>query len=325
MTPSEPELQIAITDDWQRVACGCANWAALQQRARLRFFDKPFDSEHAAAAALAPFQIIVPMRERLPFPRSLLEQLPQLRLLALAGRGTRHIDMQVCAERRIVCCGSGSPSPAATAELTLGLILAAMRHIASADAAMRDGAFQTHVPLGRALEGQTLGIVGLGRIGARVATYGHALGMRVLAWSPNLKTEQARAGGAEAVGKTELLQSSDVVSLHLVLSQRSRGVLGAAELALMRPGTLLVNTARGPLVDEAALLAALQSGRIRAALDVYDQEPLAADHPLRHAPNTVLTPHLGFNTAATFDEFYGQSVENILAFLDGRPIRVLSG
>lgn len=315
---------VAITDDWQGVARDSADWSALERRATLKFFREPFADLSAAATALAPFDIIVPMRERLLFPRALLERLPALRLLALTGYGTRHIDMAYVRERGIVCCASGAYSPTATAEFAWGLILAAERHIASGDAAMRHGEFQAPIPLGTALEGRVLGLIGLGRIGARVAAYARAFGMRVLAWSAHLDAARAAEAGAEAVTKEELLQRADIVSLHLVLSDRTRAVVGAAELALMRPGTLLVNTSRGPLIDEAALLAALTGGRLRAALDVYDQEPLPADHPLRRAPNTLLSPHLGFNTATTFRQFYGESVQNILAFLDGAPTRVVS-
>jgi phosphoglycerate dehydrogenase-like enzyme len=318
------DLAIAVTDDWQRAARDAADWSALEARATLQFFSEPFADEAAAAAALAPFTVIVPMRERLAFRRSLLTRLPRLRMLALTGYGTSHVDMSCCAERGIVCCGSGSYSPAAPAELTLGLMLAALRQIAAGDAAMRQGGFQSGILPGQVLEGQTLGVIGFGRIGARVAAYALAFGMRVIAWSPNLSASQARQGGATAVSKAELLRQSDIVSLHMVLSERSRGTLGAADLALMKPGALLVNTSRGPLIDETALIDALRAGRIRAALDVYDQEPLPSGHALRSAPNTVLTPHLGFTTERTFAAFYRESVQNILAYLDGHPIRILS-
>jgi phosphoglycerate dehydrogenase-like enzyme len=322
---TDADLRVAVIDDWQAVARLSADWSLLERRAQLQFFQEPFADEASAAAALAPFQIIVPMRERLQFPRSLLERLPRLRLLALTGYGTRHVDMACCAQRHIVCCASGGAySPAATAELTLGLMLAAQRHLARADATMRAGGWQRGIPLGRTLEGQTLGLIGLGRIGGRVASYARSLGMQLLAWSTNLTAAQAQAAGATAVGKSELLQRADIVTLHLMLSQRSLATLGAAELALMKPGALLVNTARGPLVEEQALLAALRDGRIRAALDVYAQEPLPADHPLRSMPDTVLIAHQGFSTERTMAEFYGQSIENILAFLDGRALRVVS-
>jgi phosphoglycerate dehydrogenase-like enzyme len=222
-----------------------------------------------------------------------------------------------------VCYTGGGKTGSNTAELALGLMLAAARQIPAGDAAIRAGRFQDGVGAGLDLAGRTLGIIGLGRIGKLMARYGNALGMRVLAWSQNLSAEAAAAAGAPLVTKDELLQQADVVTLHLVLSDRTRGILGAGDLARMKPGALLVNTSRGPLVDEPALIAALQSGRIRAALDVYDREPLPRDHPLRTLPNTVLTPHLGYTTVETFEEFYAQSIENALAFLDGKPVRVM--
>jgi len=322
---SDTRTKIAVIDDWQSVARSSAVWSQLQSRAQVDFFSTAFASERDTVQALAPYQVIVPMRERLPLTRSLLTQLPQLRMLALTGYGTRHVDMGYCAERGIVCCGSGGAySPVATAELTLGLILAAQRQIAVGDASIRAGEFQSGIALGRVLEGSILGVIGLGRIGTRVAAYAQALGMQTLAWSTHLDAGRAAAAGVQAVSKQELLARADIVSLHLVLSERSSATLGAAELANMKPGALLVNTARAGLVDQAALLAALQSGQLRAALDVYAHEPLPADDPLRRAPNTLLTPHLGFSTASIFTVFYGQSVENIVAFLDGQPIRVVT-
>jgi len=233
--------------------------------------------------------------------------------------------MEYCNQRGILCCGSGSSySPAAPAELTLGLMLAAARHIAAADAAIRAGEFQEHIGFGTVLEGRTLGLIGLGRIGSRVAAYGRALGMQVIAWSQHLTDEHAHSVGAKLVTKDALLQHADVVSLHLIYSARSRHTLGATELALMKQGAILVNTSRGPLIDEAALLVSLLAGRITAALDVYNEEPLPADHPLRTLDNTVLTPHLGFVTQPRFAEFYGQSVENILGYINHAPLRVLN-
>jgi phosphoglycerate dehydrogenase-like enzyme len=317
-------LRVAVTDDWQNAAAGCADWSALAGVGEVEFFSRPFANEREAARALADFDVILPMRERMQFPRSLLQQLPRVRLLALTGMGTRHVDIEYCNERGILCCGSGAYSPAATAEFTLALILAAARHVPRADAAMRVGEFQENVPLGLVLEGATLGIIGLGRIGARVASYGRALGMRVLAWSQNLTEEQAKNAGAERATKERLLQQSDIVSLHLILSERSRNIVGATELALMKPGAILVNTSRGPLIDETALLASLHAGRIIAAVDVYNEEPLPPQHPLRSAPNTVLTPHLGFGTSQVFAVFYRESVENIQAFMRGTPLRVLN-
>ncbi|MGA3156861.1 MAG: D-2-hydroxyacid dehydrogenase family protein [Steroidobacteraceae bacterium] len=317
-------MRVAILDDWQQVAAGCADWNLLQGRAELVFFSQHIGSENALASALEGFDIICPMRERTWFPSSLLRRLPQLRMLALTGMGVRHVDISTCLEQRILCCGSGSYSAAQTAELALALMLAGARDLVAGDAAIRAGRFQEGTSLGYALEGRTLGLIGVGKIGARVAGYARALGMRVLAWSPNLDQARATAAGAEFASKEQLFRESDVISLHLVLSATTRGVVGAAELALMKSGALLVNTARGGLVDEAALLVALRAGRLTAALDVYDQEPLPPDHPLRSAPHTVLTPHLGFSTVATFGSFYSQSLENILSYLDGSPLRVLN-
>ena len=222
-----------------------------------------------------------------------------------------------------VCYTGGGPSGSSTAELALGLMLAAARRIPAGDAAVRDGRFQTGTEAGPVLDGKTIGLIGLGRIGARMAAYCNALGMNVLAWSQNLSTETAAAAGAVRVGKEELLSAADVVSLHLVLSERTRSILGAGDLARMRPGAILVNTARAQLVDEAALVAAVQSKRLTAALDVYYREPLPANHPLVRVPNVVLTPHLGYSAIEVYREYYRHSVENALAFLDGKPVRMV--
>jgi phosphoglycerate dehydrogenase-like enzyme len=220
--------------------------------------------------------------------------------------------------------GGGPGAPYATAELALGLLIAAARAIPQADATMRAGGFQRGVPVGFGLAGKTLGVLGLGRLGARLARYALALEMKVIAWSPNLTEAKAAEAGARLVSKAELMSSADAVSVHMVLSPRSRGVIGAEDIARMKPGAILINTSRGPLIDEAALVAAVQAGRIVAALDVYDKEPLPRDHPLRASRHTVLTPHLGYGVAETWRDFYSLSVENALAFLDGKPLRVLN-
>jgi len=315
---------IAVIDDWQDHARRCTDWSALEARADIRWHVAPLGGQAETVAALAGCDVIVPMRERTLFDAALLQRLPRLKLLALTGMALRHVDVDYCNAHGILCCGSGSYSAAATAELALGLMLAAARRIPQGDADIRAGGFQERVAAGYALEGRTLGIIGVGRIGTRVAQYGRALGMQVLGWSRTLTPEKAAAAGVTAAGKQQLLRAADVVSLHVTYSPAARHLLGAAELALMKPGALLVNTARGPLVDEAALLAALQAGRLSAALDVFDVEPLPAGHPLRSAPNTVLTPHLGFGTQAVFTAFYGESVENILAWLRRAPLRVLN-
>jgi len=316
---------IAVLDDWQGVARASADWSRLSQRAHLAFFEKPFEGEDAVARALAEFDIIVAMRERTRFPASLIARLGRLRMIALTGARSWTMDLEACTARGIVVCHTaGQQSTAATAELTLGLLLAAARFIPTADATIRAGGFQNAVPPGRVLEGRTLGIIGLGKIGSRMARYAQALGMQVLAWSQNLTEDKARAAGARLVDKATLLAEADAVSLHVVLSERTRGILGARDLARMKPGAILVNTSRGPLVDESALLESLRSGKLIAALDVYGQEPLPHGHPLRSAPNTVLTPHLGYGTREVYTQFYGESIDNVLAFLDGKPVRVLN-
>ena len=317
--------RIAVLDDWQGVAGQSADWSRLSQRAELTFFEQPFDGENAVAQALAQFDIIVAMRERTRFPASLIARLTRLRMIALTGARSWTMDMEACTARGIVVSHTaGQQSTPATAELTLGLLLAAARLIPTADASIRAGGFQNGVPAGAVLEGRTLGVIGLGKIGSRMARYGHALGMQVLAWSQNLTPDKAEAAGARLVDKPTLLAESDAITLHVVLSDRTRGILGAEDLARMKPGAILVNSSRGPLVDEAALLERLLSGKLIAALDVYAQEPLPAGHPLRSAPNTVLTPHLGYCTREVYGQFYSESIDNVLAFLDGKPIRVLN-
>jgi len=318
-------MRVAVMDDWQGVARGSTDWSALEARAEVVVLDRAFADEDAAAAALAGFDVIVPMRERTEITASLVRRLPRLRMIAQTGTRAQTMDLEACTAAGVLVCNTGGErSSRGTAELALALLLAAARHVPEGDAAIRAGRFQDGVGVGPVLHGLTLGIIGFGRIGAMMGGYGRALGMEVLAWSPNLTAEKAEAGGAMLVGRDELLARSDAVSLHVVLSARSRGMLGAAELARMKPGAILVNTSRGPLVDEAALLAALREDRIRAALDVFDREPLPADAAIRTAPNTVLTPHLGYGTSDTFRQFYGESVENVLAFLDGAPIRMVN-
>jgi phosphoglycerate dehydrogenase-like enzyme len=317
--------RIAVIDDWQGVARSSADWSALMSRAQLTFFEEPFrDSDHVATA-LHAFDIVVLMRERTHFPAGLIQRLPGLRMIGVTGSRIWTLDTEACTARGIVISHTGGQqSTAATAELTLGLLLAATRRIPAADATIREGGFQAGVQPGFVLEGSTLGVIGLGKIGSKLVRYGQALGMNVLAWSPNLTAEKAQATGARLTDKTTLLEQSDIVTLHVVLSERSRGLIGAEDLARMKPNAILVNSSRGPLVDEAALVAAVKSGRLIAALDVYGQEPLPADHPLRALPNTVLTPHLGYCTTEVYGQFYRESVENVLAYLDGKPIRVLN-
>ena len=316
--------KIAVLDDWQRVARASADWAPLTARAEVIFFEAPFADEDAAAGRLAEFDIILATRERTPFPPSLVARLPRLRMFGLTGSRAGLIDIAGMLSCGItVCHTGGGPSGSSTAELALGLMLAAARHIPSGDLAVRAGRFQQGTEAGSVLDGKIIGLIGLGRIGSRMAAYCRALGMQVLAWSQNLTAEAAAAAGATRVAKEELLERADVVSLHLVLSERTRGILGAVDLARLKPGAILVNTARAPLIDEAALNAAVQSGRVVAALDVFYREPLPADHPFTRARNVVLTPHLGYAVIEVYAEYYRQLVENALAFLDGKPIRVV--
>ena len=318
--------KVAVLDDWQGVARGSADWSALQARAEVVFFTEAFADEDDAAARLADFEIVLSMRERTPLPGSLINRLPKLKMLGMTGARNASLDTPACTARGVAVCntmaGPCSTNDSATAELALGLMISAARGMAVGDANIRAGKFQMGVPVGIGLQGKTLGLVGLGRLGGYMARYGTALGMKVIGWSQNLTAEKAAAAGATMVSKEELLATADVVSIHLVLSPRSRGLIGAADIARMKPGAILVNTSRGPIVDEAALLAALHAGKIVAALDVFDREPLPAGHPLRSAPNTVLTPHLGYCVQETWEQFYPQMIENALAFLDGMPIRV---
>jgi D-3-phosphoglycerate dehydrogenase len=316
--------RVAVLDDWQRVARACADWSRLEAQAEVRIFDAAFDSEDDAAAALAGFDIILAIRERTPFPRSLIDRLPKLRMFGLTGSRAGRIDLAYLQQRGVlVCCTDGGPGVESTAELALALMLAAARRVPQGDASVRGGRFQLDTSTGFVLAGKTLGLLGLGRIGSRMARYGAALGMKALAWSQNLTDARAAEAGARRIDKESLLQHADVVSLHLVLSPRTRGILGTAEIARMKRGAILVNTSRASLVDEQALIDAARDGRIIAALDVYEREPLPGDHPLMACPNTVLTPHLGYSVIEVYRVFFEQGIENALAFLSGAPTRVL--
>ena len=318
-------MRVAVLDDWQNIAAKAADWSALRARAELVFFQHAFASEDEAAAQLKDFEILMPMRERTAFPDSLIARLPKLKFFAMTGKRAGTIDFAALARRGVVVSYSlDGGNGEATAELALGLMLAAARAIPAADATIRAGGFQAGVPVGRQLAGKTIGLIGLGRLGSRMARYAAALDMQPLGWSPNLTAERAAAAGARLVPRDELLAQADIVSLHMVLSPATRGMIGARELGLMKTGAILVNSSRAPLVDEPALIAALRAGRLIAALDVFEREPLPEDHPLRHLPNTVLTPHLGYGAIEAFHSFYRQGIENVLAFLDGAPIRLLN-
>ncbi len=313
-------VRVAVLDDYGSVARGFGPWERLDGRARVDFI-----AEHMAdpAAHLAPYEVVVAMRERTAFPRAVLERLPALRLLVTTGMVNASIDLGAARDQGIVVCGTAGRG-APPAELTWALILGLVKHLRDEDAAVRAGGWQQAV--GGDIEGRRLGLLGLGRLGRRVAAVGLAFGMEVVAWSANLQAADAEAVGVRRVELDELLRTSDVVSIHLRLSDRTRGLLGARELGLMRPGALLVNTSRGPIVHEPALIDALTSGTIGGAgLDVFDVEPLPEDHPLRSAPRVLLTPHVGYATAETFRGMFAEVVEDIEGYLDGGPIRVLGG
>lgn len=320
-------MKLAVLDDYQRLAESLADWGRLRRRGiEVTVFQEAFGSQEEAAAQLAPFEILALMRERTPFPRALVERLPKLRFIALTGLRSASLDLAACTARRIPVSNTRAGSTAAvTAEFAFLLILAAARDFARAERNMRAGLWHEGLRGGAILEGRRLGVIGLGKLGARVAGYGRAFGMDVVAWSQNLTPERAHAAGAAYVSREELLRTSDFVTIHLVLSERTRGLIGEKELALMKPGATLVNTSRGPIVDERALVAALSSGRLaHAALDVYDVEPLPAEHPLRRMDNVTLSPHLGYVSEAVLREFWNDAIDNVEAWLEGRPIRVMN-
>ncbi len=316
--------KIAVLDDWQGVAQSSADWSPLSAHAEVVFFAQAFDDEDDAAAKLADFEIVLSMRERTPLP-GFTHQPPAHAANAGHNRRAqclaRHYRLHRAKHSRMQH-GWRSRNRSRHGGTGTGSFLAAARAIPAADANMRAGRFQEGLPVGISLAGKTIGIIGLGRLGSSMASYCRALNMTVLAWSENLTAGRAQAAGTTLVSKEALLSRCDAVSIHLVLSPRSRGLIGASDIAMMKPGAILINTSRGPIVDEAALIEAVRSHRIIAALDVYDREPLPGSHPFRSAPNTVLTPHLGYGVQETWKEFYRQSIENALAFLDGKPVRV---
>ena len=298
-----------------------ADWTILRSNAQVQVFGDHLTGLDAVAERLEDFEIVVAMRERTPFPRGLLERLPRLKLLVTTGMRNASIDMEAAADLGVVVSGTeGIRYP--TAELTWALILALLRHIPREDRETRAGRWQ--VSMGIGLRDKVLGVMGLGNLGSQVATIGVAFGMSVIAWSQNLTVERAAQFGTTLVSKDELLSRSDIVTIHLVLSDRTKGLVGPRELALMKPTAYLINTSRGPIVDEKALVEALQKKDIAGAgLDVFDQEPLPLDHSLRSLENTVITPHIGYVTTETFKVFFADVVEDIQAFLGGSPTRVL--
>lgn len=315
-------VRIAILDDYLQVSRDLAPWHTLPSDFNLKVFSEPFASEAEAAEKLQPFEILVAMRERTRFPESLLTQLPNLRLLVTTGMRNLSIDMDCARQQGVTVCGTrmlGYP----TAELTWALILGLVRNLPAEYQAMQSGGW--HVGLGLGLKDKTLGVFGLGKLGSQVAKIGLAFGMHVIAWSENLTEERCVEVSVERVGRAELFRESDVLSIHVVLSERTRGAVGQQELSWMKPSALLVNTSRGPIIQEPALLDALENQRIAGVgIDVYDQEPLPADHPLRSVPNALLTGHCGYVTRENFQQAYGDAVEGMLAWHSGNPVRVLN-
>jgi phosphoglycerate dehydrogenase-like enzyme len=314
--------RIAVLDDYQSVAADYCDWSQVPGDKEVVEFHDHVSDVDALAARLEPFDIVVAMRERTEFRRGLLERLPNLKLLVTTGRRNKSIDVEAATERGITVCGTGI-LPNGTAELTWGLILATTRHIPQEDASVRAGGWQETV--GTDLAGARLGVIGLGGQGSQVARIGLAFGMDVVAWSQNLTDDRTTEVGVRRVERDELFATSDVVTVHLLLSKRTRGLITADDLALMKHTAVLINTSRGPIVEQQALLDALHDGTIGGAgLDVFDEEPLPKDHPLRSAPRTVLTPHLGYVTRNTYEIFYREAVEDVAAWLAGKPLRVLS-
>lgn len=315
-------MRIAVLDDYQHVARGCADWDSLKA-SEVTFFSDHVADHASLVRRLAPFEAIVAMRERTPFPAEVLATLPNLRLLVTTGSGNAAIDVDAARRRGITVCGTETAgSRHATSELTWGLVIALARGISREDAAVRAGSWQ--VGLGIGLHGRVLGILGLGHLGIAVANYGKAFGMEVIAWSPNLTPERAAAAGVRHVDREAFFRQADVVSIHMKLAATTRGLVGARELGWMKPSAFLINTSRGPLVDEASLVAALRERRIAGAgLDTFDMEPLPTDHPFLALDNVVLTPHIGYVTEETYRAWYGQVVEDIAAFARGEPIRVI--
>jgi phosphoglycerate dehydrogenase-like enzyme len=306
--------RIAVLDDFGGTAPGAADWSGLP----VTFFPDHVADEAALAERLTGFDAVVLIRERTPFPASLIARLPALRLVVTTGAKNRMLDLEACAARGIAACGTRSMETP-TVEMTWALILSLARRVPFEDAALRAGHWQTGP--GRSLQGATLGVLGLGKLGRQVAALGRAFGMEVIAWSPNLTEEAAAATGARRVEKAALFRAADIVTLHLVLGERSRGTAGVAELAAMKPGALLVNTARAGLVDQEALIAALASGHLGgAAIDVHDIEPIPPGHPLLAAPRTILTPHLGYVTAENYRLYFEGATAALRAFSAGQPL-----
>jgi len=312
----------AILDDYQNVALKSADWSPIAKDVEIKVFNEPLGGPDQVIRALADFDIVVGMRERTPFPRAVIEALPKLKLLITTGARNASFDLKAAKERNVVVCGTpGVGNP--TAGIAIGLMLELTRRIGFEHSRMKSGE-RWQTTIGLDLDGQTLGVIGLGKLGARVANIAKAFGMKVIAWSQNLTPDRCREVGVEYAGKEDLLAQADFVTIHVVLSPRTRGLIGAKELGLMKPTAYLVNTSRGPIIDEAALITALKDRRIAGAgLDVFDIEPLPSDHPLRRLDNVVLTPHLGYVSLQNYRAYFAGVVEDIRGFLDGKPVRVM--
>ena len=316
-------VRAAILDDYQNVALKFADWSAIAKDVQVKVFNAPLGDDNAVIKTLQGFAIVNMMRERTPFNRKVIEGLPDLKLLITTGARNNSIDLKACAEFGVTVCGTaGFGNP--TAAIAVGLMLELTRHIGFENARMKAGA-PWQVTVGHDLDGKTLGVLGLGKLGQRVAGVAKSLGMKVIAWSQNLTPEKAKEGGTEYVSKEDLFRNADVISIHVVLSDRTRGLVRAKDLGLMKKTAYLINTSRGPIVEEKALIAALTSKSIAGAgLDVFDIEPLPTDHPFRKMDNVVLTPHLGYVSEENYRTFYSGVVEDIRAWLDGKPVRMLT-
>jgi D-3-phosphoglycerate dehydrogenase len=314
------KYRCAVLDDYQKVALSYADWSKVTGDVEVKVFDQPFKSTEEVHRSLQGFQIIAMMRERTAFLRNTLEALPDLKLLITTGSGNKSIDLAAAAERGITVAGTGSFGNPTTG-IAFGLILELTRRIGFENARMKAGA-PWQVTIGHDIEGMTLGVIGLGKLGRRISNVAKAFGMKVIAWSPNLTPDKAKEAGVDYATKEDLLRNADIVTIHVQLGDRSRGLLGEKDLALMKPTALLINTSRGPIVDEKALIAALTAGRIAGAgVDVFDVEPLPVDHPFRKLDNVVLTPHLGYVSVENYKVYYPDIVANIRGFIDGTPIK----
>ena len=313
---------IAVLDDFQNVSQQFGDWAGLHSVAKVTVFNDHLVDEDALVQRLLPFDVLCVMRERTPLTRGLLHRLPKLRMIATTANWNASIDIEVAESLGITVCGTETLL-SGQSELTWALILALVRRLPTEMASFRQGGWQ--VSVGGDLNGKTIGVLGLGNSGSSIARYAQAFGMRVVAWSQNMTAESASRHGAALVSKDELFGASDILSVHVRLSDRTRGLVGARELSLMKPRSYLVNTSRGPIVDEAALLDILQrQGIAGAAVDVFDTEPLPADHPFRRLPNLIGTSHIGYVTEGSYEVFYGETVENIRAWIEGQPIRKIT-